>query len=74
MHFLSFAWSFGRFCFQGFPLYFQILRAFGADFRKFIFWDIACQIVGYTGRKYQIVGYTGRPYNRSKVGGVVGII
>ena len=38
------------------------------DLLKFIFWDIGCQIVGYTGRKYQIAGYTGPKYNRSKSG------
>ena len=57
-------------------LYSQVLRAIAADFLKFIFWDIACQIVGYTRRAIavdllkfifwdigcQIVGYNGRKY------------
>ena len=57
-------------------LYFQILGEIAADFLKFIFWDIAFQIVGYTRRAIavdflkfifwdigcQIVGYTGRKY------------
>ena len=56
--------------------YLPILAHYFSDFLKFIFWDIACQIVGYTRRAiavdllkfifwdigFQIVGYTRRKY------------